>query len=159
MQNIDTDLLRERVNKRMDGQSKIVNWVFFATNILLFVIFVLVSSSLLNGTPGVNSLSPDVGEAVGTALMFGYLGWIMSIFFQGLGLLLSNPRVARMTRQQVAAQELGKMAVEAMDGDALEKPKRRSVYDSAVEMELSDDGELIPTDESRDEPQTRRAAQ
>lgn len=155
MKNIDYEALRMRVDKRMVSRIHITSRVFFITNLFLYALSTLVSVTVIRDSPNIRF--DGARGAIDLALTFAWFGWGLCILFYWISMVMNNPRRIYRMHRQVTEQELGRMAIEAMGSEArLEKPKRHAPHEMELyEMEFSDDGELVATDELFNTSQTR----
>ena len=82
------------------------------------------------------------------------MGWFTSLVFQGIVLLMDTGIMDRNIRDRVLAREIGRQIYEQAVGD-YEKPKRSLEAD--VDYTVSDDGELMPLDDERQDKAARKS--
>jgi hypothetical protein len=152
MQNLDNEALRQRVDRAVAREKRTLRIVFFAVSLIMFVLFVIISILMVGmGNIPAELMGPRNSPVLGPMIMLG-MGWLTSLIFQGILLMMDFGAMDREIRSRAISREINQQLYEQMIGDA-EKPKRHLEEDAAA-YTVSDDGELVELDE---EIQRKRA--
>ena len=144
MQNIDNEALRQRVEDRVKREKRTTRVAIFVVSFLLFVTFMVISIVMFNmAAPSPELIGSQNSPALGPMILLG-IGWFLTIIFQGISLLMDLGAMDRSIRDRALTGEMARQLYEQATGD-YEKPKRHLEDD--MDYTVSDDGELVPTEE------------
>ncbi|MBC8170626.1 MAG: hypothetical protein H7X77_03105 [Anaerolineae bacterium] len=146
---IDYDELRTKVEAGVQRQKNIARYTFFGINILMFVIFTIISFAIAGSNPDIRQ-ALERSEDIWALLMLPYMGWIMAIVFQGISLVMDSGITDKQIRGQIIAREFGEEMLKI--GEQQSEKAKRNLEDEAAgggEMVIGDDGELKYIDDER----------
>jgi hypothetical protein len=146
---INYDELRTKVEAGVQRQKKFARYTFFGVNLLIFMIFLVISAVIAEGNEAITAAF-TANEDLAVLLMLPYLGWVMAIMFQGFSLIIDSGVTDKQIRGQIIAREFGEEMLKIGEQQA-EKAKRNLEEDDADggEMVIGDDGELKYIDDER----------
>ncbi len=146
---IDYDLVRQRVKRGIEKQKQLMHTFLFALNVLMFVLFMVIAYGIYLSGDG-NSLSDifasselEATNPALSALVVLTAGWLTSLILHGVSLFMNTKLGERQIRNRVIANELGRELFQ-LDAEEDPLPKRKRL------MELVDDGELAEIDDFDD---------
>lgn len=157
--------IKARVDRRVEQQTRIVPWVLFVVNILIFIIFFAIALGIASTPEAQATLA--AAEDLSAAIILPFIGWALATAYFGMSLAFSSSKgFLNQMRQQILSREMGSVMYDQLaraaeaevrgdEGDAamrLSKPKREG-EDRVVE--IGDDGELIEVPADYDEPARR----
>jgi len=97
MQNIDYEAVRARVDQRIASQTNIRNSIIFVINLVVYILFTVISVIVLgNRDVGFGGAS----DAVESALIYAWLGWGACILFYGVTLLMQGNYSGRVKQKE-----------------------------------------------------------
>ncbi len=134
---LDADKIRQYVDQNFKKARRTQHLILWGTNFCFFVVLSLIAWLIVLG-------KPPVSDQTMAALTLVSAGWMVGLIMHSIALYTESEAGQRQIRQQLALkamqEALGQTALDAPE--AQEKPKRAQV------VELSDDGELIPVEET-----------
>lgn len=146
--NLSPRELRDKVDQQINTQRKAMRYVFFGISVALFVVFSAIAAGLLaDAFNSVPNMSAAVNDQISGAFVLFFVGWLLTLIYQGITLITDSKVGERAMRRQAVARVLASEQLEQIDR-AIEaeqatdvKRKRDGGY------ELTTDGELRPLEE------------
>jgi hypothetical protein len=141
--------MQERVDAEIRKQKRIARTVMLFVNILMFVIFTMVSFSILGDTPEIATLSDSARDALTASTILMTIGWATGIFFQGMSTFFDSGLADTSMRRRAITRVMGDQLWEASEQYRRlqsEKPKRDPT-ESEGRLVLGEDGELVEIEE------------
>jgi len=145
---MDYQELNARVEITLKKRKMLVRYVLFGTSIFMFIVFSVLAWVMVSGSTAAAELSnTGADDPILGAMILFIVGWLTTLFFDGLGLVIDTGIGDKQMRSQILTEQLGQNLMEMVQASA-EKPKRDAdgLDADAQAMEISDDGELIPVE-------------
>lgn len=143
---LDYRAIRKRVEAGVQRQKRIMRSVFFAVNLFIYILLMLVGWGIFLGFGGAEastlaaqgqSDSPLVGAMI-VLSMAGFMG----VMFQFIGLMTETGRAEENMRERLVAREINRELLKMGLDEPEEDQKRKGM------MRLTDDGELESVDDA-----------
>lgn len=159
---LDYAALKKRIDTRVERQKRMTGWILLIVNIGIFLLFLGITFSVVNGTPAIRGvLNNEATSDIALAIILPFVGWMLAILYHGISMIVRDQNSDSRFRKQILANEMGSLmyqqvaqAAAVQAEEHLAKPKRASEEPEGRYVEIGDDGELI--DLPQDEPLRRR---
>lgn len=139
--------LQAEIEREVVHQRRLAGRIFFGTNLLLLILFMIISMSMVFGS-GIQPTDTHLAALI----MLG-VGWAVATFMQGMALMIDSNSGEKQIRDRVMRDKMNTLMQQEMLRRAVAersaKPKREE------RLALSEDGELVPLDEWEAEQQRR----
>lgn len=148
MNNLSGDV-RGRLERRVQEQKRNTRLTFFIISLVLFIVFLVMSAVALESDRAVTALLDE--SAAGLAIILPFVGWILSLIYQGVMVAQDTKTGERQMLQAAATREMQDQLLEQHLGTIDEKPKRDIDVEETTlpeRYELGDDGEIRRTNAS-----------
>ena len=147
--------IKERVEKDVRKQKRLAKFILFATNLGLFIVFMVFAWGMFLRNGGVPpqaenfvnlpGIAKPAGDPFTNAMVMLTIGWVAALILQAVGFIIDSPIGERSMRDRATGREMRK-EMERLGLDELEEHEKRKGM-----MRLTDDGELEAVDEVAEE--------
>jgi hypothetical protein len=146
MDNIDYHELNERVEQALERRKNLTRIAMYATSVFIFLVFVILAWLIASGALDAATVTNPDMDNVTAAMILLTIGGFMTLVLNGIGMLVGTKGFEKQIRREVLVEQFGDNLQEL----ATMKRKRSEerLGDETV-MEISDDGELIPVEERK----------
>ncbi|MFN8529136.1 MAG: hypothetical protein U0670_11025 [Anaerolineae bacterium] len=158
--NLSPRELRDKVDQQISTQRKVMRYVFFGISVGLFVIFSAIAAGMLsNAFNSVPNMSAAVNDQISGAFILFFVGWLLTLIYQGITLITDSKVGERAMRRQAVAQVLAREQLEQIDRAIEDEESVDTKRKRDAGYELTTDGELRPLDDiSADDAAAQQAA-
>ncbi len=140
---IDYSDVRRSVEQGLKREKMMMRLITFVVNLIMFIVFSIIVVAVAAANPELGKAILEKNNPLGVLVALPMTGWLVSLIFHAVSLILETKVGERQMRDRVMVRELGKRMLGLTDdGEFYEKPKREQA------MRLSDDGELVPDEQA-----------
>lgn len=137
--------LRRRIDEGMRSEKRTARAVFFIVSTVITVLFTAIAIGIALSEPALQQVFAANDDLVGVFIL-PFIAAVMGVLFHFFSLMLDTRGGEREMRTRVTNRALTELLLdETLDPDLLTKPKRGL---NQRRYTLSDDGEIVPEDES-----------